>query len=100
MEKQSFELTSRMSEIHAVHLIAYTGEGSKLKWFLTLKSRVKKVLRDHPNIDIIHLNDGLMGAACLWLKKYSSRGDGGIFERFKGMLLYVHKDQTNEFYMT
>jgi glycosyltransferase involved in cell wall biosynthesis len=71
MEKQSFELTDRMAKNHKVHLHAYTGEGSKLKWFLNLKKNVKITLRDNPNIDLIHVNDGLMAAACLWLKKYT-----------------------------
>ena len=69
MEKQSFELTSRMIKKHKVHLIAYTGEGSRLMWFLSLKKKVKKLLAEHSEIEIIHLNDGLMASACRWLKK-------------------------------
>ena len=69
MEKQSFELTNRAAQSHKVHLHAYTGEGSKLKWFLSLKSQVKRIIKENPGIQLIHLNDGLMAAACLWLKK-------------------------------
>lgn len=72
MEKQSFELTDRVAKNHIVHLHAYIGEGSKLKWFRSLKKNIKIILKDHPNIDLIHLNDGLMAAACLWLKNYTS----------------------------
>lgn len=72
MEKQSFELTTRMAEKHKVHLLAYKGEGLKLKWFLSLKKNVKSILSKHPEIEIIHLNDGLLGAACLWISKYTS----------------------------
>lgn len=71
MEKQSFELTSRIAKSHKVHIHAYKGEGSKLKWFLSLKSAIKKILRESPSIQLIHLNDGLMAAACLWLKNYT-----------------------------
>jgi phosphatidylinositol alpha-1,6-mannosyltransferase len=71
MEKQSFELTSRMAKNHKVHLHAFNGEGSKLKWFLNLKKEIKSILIENQNIDLIHLNDGLMAAACLWLKKYT-----------------------------
>ena len=72
MEKQSFELTSRMAKNHKVHILAYKGEGSKLKWFLSLKKEIKKILRDKTSIQLIHLNDGLMAAACSWLKNYTS----------------------------
>ena len=46
MEKQSFELTTRMSKKHTVHLHAYKGEGSKLMWFLSLKKEIKRMLLD------------------------------------------------------
>ena len=72
MEKQSYELISRMDKKHQVHILAYEGKGSKLKWFLSLKRRIKSILRKNPTIDLIHLNDGLMAAACSWLKKYTS----------------------------
>lgn len=72
MEKQSFELTSRMAKRHKVHIHAYKGEGSKLKWFLSLKKTLKVLLTENPTIELIHLNDGLMAAACLWLKRYTN----------------------------
>lgn len=72
MEKQSFELITRMAKKHTVHIHAYTGEGSKMKWFLSLKKAVKAILKESPNIQLIHVNDGLMAAACLWLKTYTA----------------------------
>jgi phosphatidylinositol alpha-1,6-mannosyltransferase len=72
MEKQSFELTSRMAKKHKVHIHAYRGVGSKVGWFLSLKKQIKLILKNNPQIQLIHLNDGLMAAACLWLKKYTS----------------------------
>lgn len=72
MEKQSYELIKGMEEHYKVYVIAYTPEdGNKGKWFATLKSRIKKTLADHPGISLIHLNDGLMGCACLWLQKHT-----------------------------
>lgn len=71
MEKQSFELITRMAKSHQVHAHTYNGEGSKLKWFLNLKKEVKKILKSNPNIQLIHVNDGLMAAATQWLKKYT-----------------------------
>jgi phosphatidylinositol alpha-1,6-mannosyltransferase len=71
MEKQSFELITRASKSNDVIVHAYIGEGSKLKWFLNLKKEVKKILAKHQNIQLIHVNDGLMSAATLWLKKYT-----------------------------
>lgn len=72
MEKQSFELITRMAKKHKVHIHAYTGEGSKLRWFLSLKKHIKSTLLKNPQIELIHVNDGLMAAACVWLKKYTS----------------------------
>ncbi|MEE9437689.1 MAG: glycosyltransferase family 4 protein [Saprospiraceae bacterium] len=71
MEKQSFELIRGMSKNHKVHYLAYTGKLSKVAWFRNLKREVKDILKKHTSIDIIHLNDGLMAAACIWLKKHT-----------------------------
>jgi len=71
MEKQSYELTTRLGPDHEAITHAYKGEGSKLKWFLNLKKDIKNLLKQNPDIDIIHLNDGLMAAATTWLTKYT-----------------------------
>ena len=72
MEKQSFELITRAEKIHDVIVHAYKGEGSKLKWFIDLKSKIKNILKEQPDIQLIHLNDGLMAAATLWLKQHTT----------------------------
>lgn len=73
MEKQCYELIAQSSVNHIVHKLVYTfGSESKLSFFVKLKSRVKDLLKSNPEIDIIHLNDGLMGMFLLWLKKYTS----------------------------
>ena len=69
MEKQSYELIQGLSSYYKVHIIAFEGKENKLLWFLKLKSRVKKLLKANPNIKLIHLNDGAMGVAALWLQK-------------------------------
>lgn len=71
MEKQSFELITRTAQSHEVVVHAYKGEDSKLKWFIDLKKSIKSIIKKHPDIQLIHVNDGLMAAATLWLKKYT-----------------------------
>jgi glycosyltransferase involved in cell wall biosynthesis len=61
MEKQSYELISRFDESKIV--LAHKGDESIIVFFLKLRSRVKKILKQHNDIEIIHLNDGLMAAA-------------------------------------
>ncbi len=69
MEKQSYELIQGLSFYYRVHIIAFEGKGNKMLWFLKLKSRVKNILKANPGIQLIHLNDGTMGVAALWLQK-------------------------------
>lgn len=70
MEKFSFELVSQFeSKPIKIHKLIFNHTESKLMWFLLLRKRVKKLLTDNKNIRLIHLNDGLMAAFCLWLKR-------------------------------
>ena len=72
MEKQCYELIRHTAKNQTVHQLVFTGEHeSKFTFFFQLKKRVKKILKANPNIDIIHLNDGLMGLFCTWLKSYT-----------------------------
>ena len=70
MEKQSFELIAGMKPLAKVHTLVYDGTGSKLAFFLTIKSKIDACCRHHPGIGLIHFNDGLMGAFCLGFKKH------------------------------
>ncbi len=73
MEKQSYELVSRTEKIHKVHKVLLNKEEENVvQFFWKLKSRVKRILRNHPNIEIIHLNDGLMGYFAKWLQSYTN----------------------------
>ena len=69
MEKQSYELVSGLSRYYKTHVIAHRNETNKTIWFLTLRAKIEKTLKENPNIRLIHLNDGSMGVACLWLLK-------------------------------
>lgn len=72
MEKQCFELINHAEGNNKVHKVVHLSEEeSKVSFFLKLSSRVKKILKENPNIEVIHLNDGLMGLFCLWLKNYT-----------------------------
>ncbi|MCU0846907.1 MAG: glycosyltransferase family 4 protein [Spirochaetes bacterium] len=69
MEKQSYELISGVSKSYKVHTLIYDNNTSKLNFFLSLSSRVKKILKENPGISVIHLNDGLMALFGLFLRK-------------------------------
>ena len=71
MEKQSYELIQGMHEFATVRKIVYTGEESYLQFFRKLNKRINSMLQQYPGIRLIHFNDGLMAAACLWHKGYS-----------------------------
>jgi len=69
MQKQSFELISGTAEKCKVHKLVYDNRSGRLRFFLTLKSKVTKILKENPAISLIHLNDGLMAFAALPLRK-------------------------------
>jgi len=69
MEKQSYELINGLRKYYKTHVIAYRNNENKTRWFFLLRVKIKAALKAHPNIKLIHLNDGTMGAACLWLQK-------------------------------
>ena len=64
MEKQSFELTQGMKKHAQVHLLCCDGSESKVRFFWSLKSRIREKLKQHPGISILHFNDGLAAAFC------------------------------------
>lgn len=68
MEKQSYELIAGLGKYYQTHVIAYQNSGNKSVWFTWLRAKIEATLKAHPGISLIHLNDGSMGAACLWLQ--------------------------------
>lgn len=69
MEKQSYELVTGLGRHYKTHVIAYRNDTGKVVWFLQLRSRITGILKENPGIKLIHLNDGSMAVACLWLLK-------------------------------
>lgn len=69
MEKQSYELIAGLGKYYKTHVIAYQNSGNKTVWFTLLRAKIEAMLKAYPGISLIHLNDGSMGAACLWLQK-------------------------------
>ncbi|OPZ11971.1 MAG: GDP-mannose-dependent alpha-(1-6)-phosphatidylinositol monomannoside mannosyltransferase [Bacteroidetes bacterium ADurb.BinA261] len=72
METQSYELIRGLSAFYSVHILAYKGDENKVWWFFRLPRRVRNMLRNYPNIQLIHLNDGSMGVASLWLQRFTN----------------------------
>jgi phosphatidylinositol alpha-1,6-mannosyltransferase len=69
MEKQSYELIHGLNRYYITHVIAYRNDSNKVLWFLKLPFKIMQMLNKNPGIKLIHLNDGSMGVACLWLIK-------------------------------
>lgn len=62
MEKQSFELINGYSKREKTYSIIYDQKINIIIFFLQLRKKVYDLLRNHPEIKIIHLNDGLMAS--------------------------------------
>jgi len=62
MENQSLELIKGYQKLDTVYSIIYEGKEKITTFFLKLKFRVNKLLKQHPEIETIHLNDGLLAA--------------------------------------
>lgn len=65
MEKQSYELVTGMATCTGVHKLVYDGRESRFRFFLSLGSRIRKVLKANPAIELIHFNDALIAAVAL-----------------------------------
>lgn len=62
MEKQSYELISKMKQLCTVYQLVYKGVGSRLLFFLRLQKEIGKICDQHPGIRIIHFNDALIAS--------------------------------------
>lgn len=71
MEKQSFELINEMSRLTKIHCIVYEGKESRFKFFSQLNKRIRQVVLEHPEISVIHFNDGLIGAFSMFHRGYA-----------------------------
>lgn len=70
MQKQSYELINGVRKHAKVYTIAIKPAEHKCWFIIRLKSRIKAMLHAHPDINIIHCNDGLMASFCSWLTDY------------------------------
>lgn len=62
MENQSYQLINGYQKKEPCFTIIHEGKESIIWFFLRLRHRVSNVLRAHPEITAIHMNDGLMAA--------------------------------------
>ncbi len=69
MEKHSYELLTRLQKKHSVYPLLYDNKEGRFRFFLSLKKRVRKLLKEHPTINLVYINDGLLACAMTWLKK-------------------------------
>jgi len=67
MENQSFHLIKGVSAAAKVHKIVFDGNGSVFSFYLSLKRKVKEMLKKNPGIELIHCNDGTVGVICSWI---------------------------------
>ncbi len=72
METQSFFIATGLKTKHEVIEIIHKGKESRLTYFRKLKSRVKAILKTNSDIDLIHLNDGLMAFILHWLPSFTT----------------------------
>ena len=90
MQKQSFELIQGFGKDHKVHTVVHDESvESKFIFFLSLKSRVRKIIKTNPGIQLVHCNDGVCAFFCKWIK---DEFDIPVFLTFHGLdLLWPNK---------
>ena len=72
METQNFHLVNELNKNNIVlKLIIQPGQ-SRVNFFATLSKRLRTILKNNKDLDIIHLNDGLMAFFLHWLPEYTS----------------------------
>ncbi len=65
MQKQSFELIRGMSGRAEVLTLIHAEDRGKWRFFWSLRKKVRRIVSEHPDLSLIHLNDGLMGVFAL-----------------------------------
>lgn len=70
MEKQSYELINGVALYTKVHTIIYDNKESILSFFYKLHKRIRDKINRHPNIRVIHFNDGLVASFATFHKGY------------------------------
>ena len=73
MQKQSYELITGYADYHKTYKLVFDQESSLVFFFIKLFWVVPRLLRQHPEIQLIHLNDGVCAVCCAWMKWMTSR---------------------------
>jgi len=73
MQKQSYELITGYAAQHEVHKLVFDQNGSVVFFFMKLFWLVPRLMKKHPEIKLIHLNDGVCAVFCAWMKTFRSR---------------------------
>ena len=61
MQKQSYELINGFGAHGVAHHIVLSPEENRVTFFFRLRKRVSQIITEHPNIRLIHCNDGVCG---------------------------------------
>ncbi len=73
MQKQSYELIQGFKKYAKVHTILYDNNSSLVWFFLSLYWKIPRMLSKHPNIQVIHFNDGISALLNVWLKVITNK---------------------------
>ena len=73
MQKQSYELITGFAEHHKTYKLVYDQKESLVFFFLKLFWVVPRLLRRQPEIQLIHLNDGVCAVCCAWMTWFTRK---------------------------
>ncbi|MDR1557823.1 MAG: glycosyltransferase family 4 protein [Tannerellaceae bacterium] len=68
MEKHCYELLTSLERRCKTHRLIYDYPGSRLVFFLSLRRKIRKICKAHPQIGIIYFNDALVATFCSFPK--------------------------------
>jgi glycosyltransferase involved in cell wall biosynthesis len=83
MEKQSYELINGVAKSYKVHTLIYDNRRSKVTFLLTVALKVKKILRENPNIS-------LHGLDIVFPSKLFQRFVVSKFKKLDGVIAVSH----------
>lgn len=71
MEKHAFELLTRLAEVHEVIPLIYNNKEGRFAFFRKLEKRAKRCLKEHADIDLIYVNEGLLACFVARFKRWT-----------------------------
>ena len=72
VENHAFQLYTGLSQQHEVIPLIYDNQEGRFTFFRKLEQRIKKKLIQHPDIDLIYVNEGLLAGLVAKIKKWTS----------------------------